>query len=77
MDACHVSRICPVAGSVNARPAGAVGAWVSPVAGPYASSSANWAEGLPVLAVKCTRTYRVVVASKEIVADWPPAASKR
>ena len=31
MDAPQVSLICPAAGSVKARPAGAVGAWVSPV----------------------------------------------
>ena len=33
-DAFQVSLICPVTGSVNARPVGAVGAWVSPVPGP-------------------------------------------
>jgi hypothetical protein len=30
VDAFQVSRICPPAGSVYARPPGALGAWVSP-----------------------------------------------
>ena len=60
VEAFQVSRICPDAGWVKARLVGAVGGWVSPVAGPYTSNSESWPAGQPVFAVMFSRTYRVV-----------------
>ena len=42
---------------------GAVGAWVSPVAGPYTSSSDSWPAGQPVLPVNVSRRKRVVAST--------------
>ncbi len=55
---------------------GAVGGWVSPVAGPYTSSSDSCPAGQPVLAVMCSRMWRTVAALKAIVTLLPVAGVK-
>jgi hypothetical protein len=56
VDADQVSRIWPEPGSVSARFAGADGACVSPVSGPYSSNSESCAAGHCVFAVMFSRT---------------------
>src|SRR5262245_143299 len=59
-----------------ARLPGALGAWVSPLLGPYTSNSESWAAGQALLAVNERRTYRVVVVLRLIVALFPVAGLK-
>ncbi len=66
VEAFQVNRIWPGAGWVYARFVGAVGGCVSPVAGPYTSSSDSWPAGQPVFAVKLSRRYRVVATPNVI-----------
>ena len=56
MEAPQTSLIFPGSGWLYARLGGAVGDWVSPPAGPYASNSDNWAAGQAELAVKSSRS---------------------